>query len=60
MTLKGDAKFNGKPICGLKKDIRNLVHFHANSRKSDYLHFDRNLSSKVYKYFDEKLHDTEE
>ena len=31
MTLKGDAKFNGKLIRGLKNDIKNLVNFHASS-----------------------------
>ena len=40
MTLKGDAKFKRKLICGLKNDIRNLVNFHASSRKSENLHFD--------------------
>ena len=40
MTLKGDAKFKGELICGLKKDIRNLVNFHASSRKSENLQFD--------------------
>ena len=40
MTLKGDAKFKGKPTCGLKNDIRNLVNFHASSGKSENLQFD--------------------
>ena len=58
MTLKGDAKFKGKLICGLKKDIRNLVNSHANSRKSENLHFDRILLPKHLKSdakFEEKL-----
>ena len=49
MTLKGDAKFKGKLICGLKKDTRNLVNFNASSRKSENLNFDRILLSKAYK-----------
>ena len=55
MTLKDDAKFKGKLICGLKNDIRNLVNFHASSRKSENLHFDRILLSKAYKDLDEKV-----
>ena len=65
MTLKGHTKFKGKLICGLKKDIRNLVNFHASSPKSENLHFDRILLSKAYKDLSEKVHksqshDTEE
>ena len=55
MTLKGDAKFKGKLICGLKKDIKNLVNFHASSRKSENLHVDQILLSKAYKDLDEKV-----
>ena len=43
MTLKGNAKFKGKPTCGLKNDIRNLANFRANRQKS-----------KAYKDLDEK------
>ena len=65
MTLKGDAKFKGKLICVLKKDVRNLVNFYASSQKSENLHFDRILLSKAYKDLDEKVQksqsrDTEE
>ena len=65
MTLKGDAKFKGKLICGLKKDTRNLVNFHASSRKSENMHSDQTLLSKACKDLDEKVqksqsHDTEE
>ena len=45
MTLKGDAKFKGKLACGLKNDIRNLINFYANSRKSKHLKFDGLLLS---------------
>ena len=55
MTLKDDAKFKGKLICSFKKGIRNLVNFHASSRKSENLHFTRILLFKVYKDFDEKV-----
>ena len=55
MTLKGDARFKGKLICGLKNDIRNLVNFHTSSQKSGNLHFDGLLLSKAYKDLDEKV-----
>ena len=55
MTLKDDAKFKGKLICGLKNDIRNSVSFHASSQKSQNLHFDWILFSKAYKDLDEKV-----
>ena len=55
MTVKGDAKFKGKLSCGLKNNIRNLVNFHASSRKSENLHFDGLLLSKAYKVLDEKV-----
>ena len=65
MTLKTEAKFKGKLICGLKKDRRNLVNFHASSRKSENLHLDWILLSKAYTDLDEKVQksqsdDTEE
>ena len=55
MTLKVDAKFKGKLTLALKNDIRNLVSFHARSRKSGNLHFDQLLLSKAYKYLDENV-----
>ena len=58
MTLKGDAKFKGKLICGLKKYIRNLVNVHASSRKSENLRFDWILLFKEYKDLDEKVQKT--
>ena len=54
MTLKGDPKFKGKLTCSLKNDIRNFINFHATSRNSENLHFDRMLLSKAYKYLDEE------
>ena len=55
MTLKGDVKFKGKLTRGLKNDIKNMVNFHASSRRSENLHFDGFLLSKVYKVLDEKV-----
>ena len=36
-----------KMTCGLKNDMRNLIHFHQSTRKSQNLGFDRVLFSKV-------------
>ena len=55
MTLTGDEKFREKPTRGLKKDLRNLVNFHASSRKSGNLHFDGILLFKASKDLDEKV-----
>ena len=55
MTLKGDAKFKGKLTRSLKNDIKNLVNFHASSRKSENLHFNGLILSKTYKVLDEKV-----
>ena len=55
MTLKSDAKFKGKMTRGLKNGIRNLVNFHASSRKSESLHFHGLLMSKAYEILDEKV-----
>ena len=55
MTLKGDAIFKEKLTGGLKNDIGNLVNFHASSRKSQNLHFNRLLLSKAYNVLDEKV-----
>ena len=48
MTLKGDAIFKERLTDGLKNDARNLVNFHASSRKSKNLHFDGFVLSKAY------------
>ena len=55
LTLKGDAKFKGKLTCGLKNNIRNLVNFHASSRKYDNLHLYQIILSKAYKDLEEKI-----
>ena len=55
MTLNGDAIFKEKLTGGLKNDIRNLVNFHASSRKSENLHFYEFVLSKAHKVLDEKV-----
>ena len=55
MTMKGNAKIKRKLTCDLKNVLRNLVNFHASSRKSGNLHFDGFLLSKAYKDLDEKV-----
>ena len=55
MTLKGDAKFKGKATRGFKNSIKNLVNFHASSRKSENLRFDGLLLSKACKVSDENV-----
>ena len=54
MTLKSDATFKGKLTRGLKNDIRNLINFHASSRKSERFYFNGSLLSKSYKVSDTK------
>ena len=48
MILKSDVKFEEKLTLGSKNDMRNLVKFNASSGKSENLHFDILLLSKVY------------
>ena len=55
MALKGDTIFKEKLTGGLKNDMRNLIYFHASSRKSKNLHFDRLVLSKAYKVLAEKV-----
>ena len=47
MTLKNDAKFEEKLTLASKNDRRNLVNFNASSGKSENLHFNGLLWSKV-------------
>ena len=54
MTLKSDEKFEEKLTIGSKNDMWNLVNFHASSGKSENLHFDGLLSSKVYNVWAKK------
>ena len=47
MTLKSDAKFQEKLICGLETDWSNLENFHQSTRKYPNWDFDGILLSKV-------------
>ena len=48
IRLKSDAKFEEKLSLGFKNDKRNLVNFNESSSKSENLHSDVLLLSKVY------------
>ena len=48
MTLKGDTKFEEKLTLGSENDMRNLVNFNASSDKSENLHFNGLLMTKVH------------
>ena len=49
MTLKSDAKFEGKLTLGSKNDMRNSVNFNASSSKSGNVHSNVLLLPIVYK-----------
>ena len=55
MTLKCNTIFKERLIGGLKNGIRNLINFHASSRKSENLHFDGFVLSKAYRVLGEKV-----
>ena len=55
MTLTGDAIFKEKLTGGLKNVMSNLINSHASSCKSENLHFDGLVLSKVYKFLDGKV-----
>ena len=46
MTLKSDAKFEGKLICCFKND-KSLVNFSLSTRNSQYRHFDWFVLCKI-------------
>ena len=48
MTLTSDTKFEEKLTFGSKTDMRNLVNFNASTGKSENVHFDVLILSKVY------------
>ena len=56
MTLHGRVtqNLNQKLTGGLKNDMKNLLNFHASSRKSEHL-FDGLVLSKPYKALSEKV-----
>ena len=55
MTLKIDAKFEGKLICTFKIDMRDLENLHQRTWKSRNFDFDGILLSKVRKCVSWKL-----
>ena len=55
MTLKSNAKFEGKLICGLKNDMTNLANFHQSTWKFKNWDFDGILLSKVENLWAQKL-----
>ena len=48
MKLNSDAKLE-EPTCRYRNDTRNLANFYASTGKSQNLHFDGLLMSKMYK-----------
>ena len=48
MTLKGDTKFEEKLSLSSENDMTNLLNFNVSSAKSENLHFNVLLLSKVY------------
>ena len=55
MSLKGHAIFKDKLTGGLKNDLKNLVRFHARTRKSEDFHFYGLSLFKAYKVLDKKV-----
>ena len=50
MTLKSDAKFEEKMICGLENDMRSFVKYYQSTRKSQNRDVGGILLSKVENY----------
>ena len=48
MALKSNAEFEEKLTLGSKNDMKDSVNFNESSGKSEDLHFDVLLLSKVY------------
>ena len=48
MTMKNDAKFKEELTCQFKIDMRNLTNFDPSTRKSQNMHFNGLLLTKVY------------
>ena len=51
---RGRIWVKGKLTHGMKNNIKNLVNFHASSRKSKNVYFDELLLFKAYRVLDEK------
>ena len=65
MTLKSDAKFKEKLICGFKHDMSNVVNFHPVTQKSENLFSMGSFCSKYTMFELQKcrgviLHDTKQ
>ena len=48
MTMKNDAKFEEELTCQFKIDMKNLTNFDLSTRKSQNMHFNGLLLTKVY------------
>ena len=48
MTMKNDAKFEEELTCQFKIDMRNLMNFDPSTQKSQNMHFNELLLTKVY------------
>ena len=48
MTMTNDAKFKEELTCQFKIDMRNLTNFDPSTRKSQNMHFNGLLLTKVY------------
>ena len=59
MTMRSNAKFKEKLLCGFKYDIRNLVNFHPTTLKLENFTKMGFFLSKVYKIWVCMCHDTE-
>ena len=54
----GNAMCKENLAVGLKNGIRNVINFHASSRKSEKVQFDGLVLSKAHKSLDEKVQKT--
>ena len=55
MKLKGDANFEEKLTFCLKNGMKNLVNFNSSSGKSENLHFNELILSKVRNVWAKKI-----
>ena len=52
MTLKSDAQFEEKLTLAFKNDMSDLVDFDVNKAKSENMHFNGLILSKIFQRFD--------
>ena len=55
MALKSNTEFEEKLTLGSKNDMKNLVNFNESSGKSEDLHFEVLVLSKVYAVWDKEV-----